>query len=93
MPDPTHSYRSRLSPWCIVYHLPKMQRQIIARHRKRTDAEDHLRLLRQLSPSQTYELMFDPPLPERLLTDPDPTLHPNQTAQNPVSLLLAEDSS
>lgn len=69
MPDPS-SYRSRLSPWCIIQHLPNMRHQIIARHRKRPDAEAQLRLLRQLSPSQTYELMFDPPYTESQLDPP-----------------------
>jgi len=55
------TYRDSLSPWCIIQHLPKMQRIIIARFRKRNDAEDHLRILKRLNPTITYELLFDPP--------------------------------
>jgi hypothetical protein len=55
------SYRDRLSPWCIIQHLPKMQRSAVARFRKRNDAEAHLRALQRLNPAQRYEIVFDPP--------------------------------
>ena len=55
------TYRDSLSPWCIIQHLPKMQRVIIARFRKRNDAEAHLRILKRLNATLTYELLFDPP--------------------------------
>lgn len=54
------TYRDSLSPWCIIQHLPKMQRVIIARFRKRNDAEAHLRVLKRLN-ATPYELLFDPP--------------------------------
>ena len=57
------TYRDSLSPWCIIQHLPKMQRVIIARFRKRNDAEAHLRILKRLNATLTYELLFDPPDP------------------------------
>lgn len=53
------SYRNALSPWCIIQHLPKMQRVVIARFRKRNDAEDHLRTLKRMNPEQAYEILFD----------------------------------
>jgi hypothetical protein len=56
------SYRDRLSPWCIIQLLPKMQRSVVARFRKRNDAEAHLRALRRLNPTLHYEIVFDPPL-------------------------------
>ncbi|MGV0029327.1 hypothetical protein [Phormidesmis priestleyi] len=54
------SYRDRLSPWCIVQLLPKMQRRVVKRFRRRNDATEHLRVLQRLNPSGCYELVFDP---------------------------------
>ncbi len=54
------SYRDRLSPWCIVQLLPKMQRRIVERFRRRNDGFEHLRVLQRLNPSGCYELVFDP---------------------------------
>lgn len=54
------TYRDRLSPWCIIKPLPKMQRIIVARFRRRTDAEAHLKVLRRLMPEMKYILIFDP---------------------------------
>ncbi len=36
------TYLERLSPWCIVKLLPNMQRLVVARCRRRNDAEEHL---------------------------------------------------
>jgi len=36
------TYLERLSPWCIVKLLPNMQRQVVARCRRRNDAEEHM---------------------------------------------------
>ncbi|MBW4465240.1 MAG: hypothetical protein KME07_07340 [Pegethrix bostrychoides GSE-TBD4-15B] len=68
------SYRDALSPWCIVQHLPNMRRQIILRFRQRNNAEDHLRLLKALSPAITYELMFDLSLEQELRFRATPNL-------------------
>lgn len=62
------TYRDSLSPWCIVQHLPNMQCAIIARFRKRSDAEAHLRVLQRLNPTITYELIFDLPSDKPTLT-------------------------
>lgn len=55
------SYYDRLHPWCIIHHLPAMQRVVAARFRRRSDAEAHLKILRQLAPTAHYTLIFDPP--------------------------------
>lgn len=57
----THSetYRNQLNPWCIVRLLPNMQRRIVARCRRRNDAESHLQVLRRLMPTVPYEIVFD----------------------------------
>ncbi|NJO40034.1 MAG: hypothetical protein HC769_09980 [Cyanobacteria bacterium CRU_2_1] len=54
------SYHDRLHPWCIIRLLPKMQRTVIARFRKRNDAEAHLKLLQQMNPEAKYAIVFDP---------------------------------
>jgi hypothetical protein len=55
------SYRDRLLPWCIIRHLPNMQRMVVSRHRRRNEAEAHVKILRQLTPNATYVIVFDPP--------------------------------
>ncbi|WP_416667192.1 hypothetical protein [Egbenema bharatensis] len=62
------TYRDRLSSWCIILLLPQMQRlppagrrpSVVARFRKRNDAEAHLQALKRLNPTLQYEIVFDP---------------------------------
>ncbi len=49
----------RLSPWVIVRLLPNMQRVVVGRFRRRTDAEGHLQALRRLMPDVEMIVMFD----------------------------------
>ncbi len=49
----------RLSPWVIVRLLPNMQRLVVGRFRRRTDAEGHLQALRRLMPDVEMIVMFD----------------------------------
>ena len=63
------SYRDRLSPWCIVQLLPKMQRRVVARSRRRNDATEHLRVLKRLNPIGTYEILFDPAIEETAIAE------------------------
>ncbi|HEY9657157.1 MAG TPA: hypothetical protein V6C65_01740 [Allocoleopsis sp.] len=53
------SYYNQLHPWCIIHCLPNAQTAIVARFRRRNDAEAHLRVLQQLTPTATYDLIFD----------------------------------
>ncbi|MBW4661828.1 MAG: hypothetical protein KME15_24435 [Drouetiella hepatica Uher 2000/2452] len=53
------TYHDRLHPWCIIRLLPKMQRLVVCRFRRRNDAEAHLRTLRQLEPMIECEIIFD----------------------------------
>lgn len=55
-------YRERLHPWCVVQLLPNMERAIVARFRRRGNAEEHLKILRRMLPSTTYIILFDPGL-------------------------------
>jgi|GEM_PF-295531 hypothetical protein len=52
-------YRDRLQPWCIIRHLPKLQRVTIDRFRARQDAEAYLQVLQSLTPTFSYSLVFD----------------------------------
>jgi hypothetical protein len=56
------TYQQQLHPWCIIRLLPQMQRLIIARFRRRNDAEAHMQVLRRLEPIAQYEIIFDPAL-------------------------------
>ena len=63
------TYLERLSPWCIVKLRPNMQRQVVARCRRRNDAEEHLRVLRRLLPSARFAIVFDPALARQNQSD------------------------
>lgn len=58
----TTDYQQQLRPWRIVQHLPKMQNRTVAQFRRRNDADAHLRVLRQLTSSTQYTIVFDPNL-------------------------------
>lgn len=53
------SYRDQLQPWCVVRFLPDARSIVVARFRRRSDAEAHQRILRQILPTATYSIVFD----------------------------------
>jgi hypothetical protein len=53
-------YEKRLKPWIVVRLLPNLQRVVVGRFRSWSDAEGHLRVLKQLLPSARLTLVFDP---------------------------------
>jgi hypothetical protein len=53
------TYLESLHPWCIVRLLPNLQSAIVARFRRRSDAEAHLQILRRLVPTVAYRIVFD----------------------------------
>ena len=57
------TYRTLLYPWCIVRLLPQLQRATVARFRSRSQAENHLKVLRRLMPAGAFVIVFDPPAP------------------------------
>lgn len=59
MEAPT-AYNQLLHPWCVVQLLPHMQRRIVARFRRRNNADAHLKAMRRLSSSAQYTVVFDP---------------------------------
>lgn len=54
------TYFNLLHPWCIIRSLPNLQGSVVARFRRRNDAESHLKIISRLIPSVTYEIIFDP---------------------------------
>lgn len=53
------NYFDQIHPWCLMRLLPNLQNRVIARFRRRNDAEAHMRVLRQLAPAVRYEIVFD----------------------------------
>ena len=53
------TYKHQLSPWCIIRHKPNLQHLVVARCRRRSDAESHLQVLRRLMPTLTFSIIFD----------------------------------
>lgn len=53
------TYKQRLNPLAIARLLPNMQRVIVGHFRSRSDAEGHLRCLRQLIPGASFVVVFD----------------------------------
>ena len=53
------TYKQQLFGWCIIRPFPNMRTQIVGRFRRRSDAEGHLRVLKQIIPGVPYEIMFD----------------------------------
>jgi hypothetical protein len=62
------TYREQLHPWCIVCHTAEVSSQsvapseqvVVARFRRRNNAEDQLKRMRRLSPNCSYTIVFDP---------------------------------
>ena len=53
-------YRARLFPWSVIRLLPNCQRSVLARFRKRNEAEEYVRSLRIVKRDWDCEIVFDP---------------------------------
>ncbi|NJL40863.1 MAG: hypothetical protein HC833_17860 [Leptolyngbyaceae cyanobacterium RM1_406_9] len=53
------SYRDSLHPWCIVRSFPSAHTLVVARFRRRNDAEAQLRTLQRLIPTASFCIVFD----------------------------------
>lgn len=53
------TYKTQLFPWCIIRPKANIQQIIVARFRRRSDAEAHLQILRQLLPNAPHTIIFD----------------------------------
>lgn len=47
------------SVWYVVRHLPNLQSIVVAKFSARTEAEAHLRFLKQARPTALYTIAFD----------------------------------
>lgn len=52
-------YQKQLSPWVINRHLPNLQRQVVARFRRRNDAEGYLKVMQRVSPQAQFVITFE----------------------------------
>jgi hypothetical protein len=58
----TVTYHDQLNPWVIHQELPNLQNQsVVARFRRRNDAESYLKLIKQMKPTAKYAISFDIP--------------------------------
>ncbi|PSB45695.1 hypothetical protein C7B67_21125 [filamentous cyanobacterium Phorm 6] len=53
-------YEKRIKPWIVVRLLPNLQRTVVGRFRSWSDADGHLRVLKQLLPAARLTVIFDP---------------------------------
>jgi hypothetical protein len=53
------TYFDSLYPWCIIRVLPNLQSVVVARFRRRSDAEAHMQIIQRLIPSVSYKIVFD----------------------------------
>ena len=54
------TYRDRLNHWAVIRLLPNVQRLVVARFHKRSDADGHAAALKRLVPDGIYIVIFDP---------------------------------
>ncbi len=55
----TMNYQQQLYPWVIYRLLPNLKRLIVARFRRRNDAEEHLKILKRLLPQVKFAISFE----------------------------------
>ena len=53
------TYQKKLSPWIIVRTQPEQQPITVGRYRRRTDAEGHVRVLKQMIPDIELAIIFE----------------------------------
>ncbi len=66
------SYQNSLSPWVIYRYLPNLQRQFIDRFRRRTHAEEYLKVIQRLSPDAEFEIVYE--IPQADSHEPSPQI-------------------
>lgn len=55
------SYADRLKRWAVVRLLPNLQRTVVERFHKRSDADGFAQALRRVLPTAEIIVIFDPP--------------------------------
>lgn len=69
------TYQDQLNPWVIHQLLPNLNRRIVARFCRRTEAEAYFKLLHQVHSVSQFAIAFDAPVSHAT----------NSTASAPVS--------
>lgn len=54
------NYWHQLHPWCVIRLMPNVQRIVVQRFRKRSQAEEYLKVVKRLVPTATHHIVFDP---------------------------------
>lgn len=54
----TSAYRNNLKPWAI-FQCNSPSNICVARFRSRRNAEEYVRILRQISPNSDFQIVFD----------------------------------
>jgi hypothetical protein len=75
---------SHLHVWVVVRLLPNLQHAEVNRFRRRGDAENYLRLLKQYNQDASFVIVFDPP--------PNPT-NPDAHSKNSEKSGVSASSS
>ena len=53
------NYQEQLTPWAVYQTLPDLQRQLVIRFRRRTDADCYIKVLKQTRPTTEFVLAFE----------------------------------
>jgi hypothetical protein len=61
-------YSDQLSPWVVYRLLPNFQRILLERFRKRNNAEDYARVLKQIQPQFDLVILFEIEQPAKIAT-------------------------
>ena len=52
-------YHKQLNPWVINRQLPNLQRETVARFRRRNDAEQYMKVMQRVSPQLNFTITFE----------------------------------
>lgn len=57
------TYKEQLNPWTVQQQLPDVERRILARFRRRVDADSYLNAMQQMRPGSSFSVVFavEPP--------------------------------
>jgi hypothetical protein len=61
-------YSDQLLPWVVYRLLPNFQRILLERFRKRNNAEDYARVLKQIQPQFDLVILFEIEPPAKIAT-------------------------
>lgn len=53
------NYQEQLTPWAVYQTLPDLQRQLVIRFRRRTDADCYIKVLKQTRPQTDFVIAFE----------------------------------